>query len=120
MNPRHLRGLRAESKALAWLKSKGLALIRQNYQCRYGELDLIMLDDDTVVAVEVRSRQTSQFLQPSLSVDHRKQGKLIRSAEYFLQANPAYAGNAVRFDVVAIINNGRSEIKWLRDAFRVD
>ncbi|MDH3646362.1 MAG: YraN family protein [Gammaproteobacteria bacterium] len=120
MNRRAARGLHAEKTALRWLKSRGLQVITCNYRCRHGELDLIMKDTDTVVVVEVRSRTEADFLTPALSIDQRKQGKIIRSTEDFLQRHPVYTDNAVRFDVVALTGEKQSGIEWIRDAFRVD
>jgi Holliday junction resolvase-like predicted endonuclease len=40
------------------LQQQGLRLLAQNWLCKRGELDLVMLDGDTVVFVEVRYRKT--------------------------------------------------------------
>ena len=120
MNQRAVRGQRAEKTALRWLKSRGLNIVKRNYRCRYGELDLIMRDKATLVIVEVRARAGAEFLSPVLSIDHHKQAKIIRSAEYFLQQHPGYADNAVRFDVIALTGENESGIEWIRDAFTAD
>lgn len=120
MNQRAARGLRAESTALRWLKKRGLVPVMRNYRCRYGELDLIMQDQSTLVIVEVRARAEASYVSPALSIDHRKQGKIIRASEYFLQQYPTHADKAVRFDVIAIIGDQENSIEWLRDAFTVD
>jgi putative endonuclease len=60
-------------------------------------------------------------LVPSeLTVDRRKQAKIIRSTAMFLSWNEQYAALPLRFDVVAIDTNPRGEItvKWISDAFR--
>jgi putative endonuclease len=47
-----------------------------------GEIDIIMLDksEQTLVFVEVRYRQNTQFGSATDSVNHNKQTKLIRTA----------------------------------------
>ena len=120
MNQRAARGLWAERTAERWLKSRGLTLIERNYRCRYGELDLIMQDRETVVVVEVRARAAAEFMPPALSIDHRKQSRIIRATEYFLQRYPRFADNAVRFDVIALTGETASGIEWMRSAFTAD
>lgn len=120
MNQRVRRGQWAEQTAERCLKSHGLVVVKRNYRCRYGELDLIMRDKATLVVVEVRARAAAEFLPPALSIDERKQGKIIRSTEYFLQRHPVYADNAVRFDVVTLTGNKQSSMQWLRGAFTAD
>ena len=46
-------GKDAERLALRHLEQQGLRLLAQNWSCKRGELDLVMLDGDTVVFVEV-------------------------------------------------------------------
>src|SRR3546814_12710077 len=70
-----------------------------------GELDLVMLDGDTVVFVEVRYRKNTQWGGALDSIDARKRQKLIFAAQYFLQIESRWADYPCRFDVVAIDSN---------------
>src|SRR6266850_1487136 len=54
-------GDRAEKIAAGYLQRKGLALIETHYRCRWGEIDLILRDRDTVVFTEVRLRRSKDF-----------------------------------------------------------
>lgn len=108
-------GYDAESFAHRFLKKQGLKLVQKNFLCRFGEIDLIMLDRGCLVFVEVRYRATDRFMPARLSVDSHKQQKLIRAAAIFLSKNEGYARNAVRFDVIAL--DGDS-VEWICDAFR--
>lgn len=78
-------GRAAEQAARQHLERNGLRLIEQNWSCRRGELDLVMLDGDTVVFVEVRARRHSAWGGALESIDARKRGKLVIAAELFLQ-----------------------------------
>lgn len=51
-----LRGQQAEKHAENYLTQQGLILVRRNYRCRRGELDLIMQDANELVFVEVKYR----------------------------------------------------------------
>ena len=112
-------GRDAESQALRYLEQQGLRLLAQNWLCKGGELDLVMLDGDTVVFVEVRYRQHTQWGGALGSIDARKRQKLILAAQFFLQSEPRWSNHPCRFDVVAIDSapGAKPELNWLRNAF---
>lgn len=95
-------GANAERYALHYLQRQGLQLLVKNYHSRYGEIDLIMLEQDCVVFVEVRARKHNAWLSASESVDRRKQQKIIKTAQHYLQNYAIYADKDCRFDVIAI------------------
>ena len=57
----------------------------------------------------------TRFISAGLTVDHRKQRKLIRTAALYLARRPRFANHTVRFDVIAIEGD---TVNWIRDAFR--
>jgi len=111
-------GDKAENKALRFLIREGLTPITRNFRTRGGEIDLIMLHGDCLTFVEVRYRKSSRFSRPALTVDHRKQNKILRTAALFLARKKHYAGHIMRFDVIAIEGGEEGSIEWIRDAFR--
>jgi len=115
---RQASGQLAETLALQHLQQHGLRLLCRNWSCRSGELDLVMLDGDTVVFVEVRYRRHAAWGGALESVDRRKQQKLISAAQLFLQKESRWARHPCRFDVVAL---GKAETtaqpNWIRNAF---
>ena len=112
-------GKDAELQALKYLQQQGLRLLAQNWLCKRGELDLVMLDGDTVVFVEVRYRKNTQWGGALGSIDARKRQKLILAAQYFLQSESRWADSPCRFDVVAIDGAAGTAplLNWLRNAF---
>ncbi|MGH8757706.1 MAG: YraN family protein, partial [Burkholderiales bacterium] len=58
---RNAEGTAAERVAATFLQSHGLKLLETNYRCRFGEIDLIMRDGDTLVFAEVRLRTSGNF-----------------------------------------------------------
>lgn len=107
-----------EARALAYLKRAGLVLLARNYTTRYGEIDLVMRDGDTVVFVEVRYREKHDFADAAMSVTRHKQGRLVRAASLFLQARPEWAQHPCRFDVLAFDHAADGTgCRWLRAAF---
>ena len=108
-------GVQYEQQALAFLKAQGLLLVCQNFYCRYGEIDLIMSDNDTLVFIEVRYRKNQNYGGATASVTLQKQKKLIKTAKHYLSQldnEPYY-----RFDVVAI-SEKTTQPQWIQDAFQ--
>jgi len=114
-------GFDAEDRALRFLRKRGLRPVTRNFETRRGEIDLVMLDGACLTFVEVRYRSESSFVDARLSVDVRKQRKLIAAAAMFLSTNEEYRTHVCRFDIVAVDrdHSGMFSIEWLKDAFRV-
>jgi putative endonuclease len=107
-------GIAAEKLAATFLMSQGLKLVAQNYHCRFGEIDLIMMDAKTLVFVEVRLRSNSQFGSAATSITPKKQQKLILTAQHYLQTH----GECLcRFDAILMNKAALQHIEWVRNAF---
>nr|CAA6816269.1 MAG: Unknown protein [uncultured Thiotrichaceae bacterium] len=107
------RGDSAENLACEYLQAQGLHLLMKNYRLRSGEIDLVFRDATHIIFIEVRYRKTQQFGGALYSVDHRKQRKIIRTAEHYLYRYRVEL--PARFDVVAI--HGKDDIQWIQNAF---
>lgn len=104
-----VRGAAAEARALAFLQQQGLTLVEQNFSCRWGEIDLILRDQETLVFVEVRQRSSARFGGAAASVSASKQAKLWRTAEVYLQRIRRMP--VCRFDLIAIDGD---QLEWMR------
>lgn len=109
------RGQQFELLALQYLQQQGLTLVQQNFQCKAGEIDLIMRDAAQLVFVEVKYRASSAFGGAAAAVTAAKQQKLIRAARWYLQQQGQSAA-ACRFDVVAIDGQQPYQYNWIRNA----
>jgi putative endonuclease len=107
-------GDRAEQIAAAYLQQKGLALVESRYRCRWGEIDLILRDRDTLVFAEVRLRTSNAFGGAAYSVDRRKRARIVATARHYLARAKEVA---CRFDVVLLERIEPPRIEWIRDAF---
>ena len=69
----------------------------------------------------MRYRSGKAFGDGAISIDMRKQRKLVHAAQLFLASNRQFAHAACRFDVVIADGDPqRPNLEWLRDAFRAD
>jgi putative endonuclease len=110
-------GAWGEELALHYLTRRGFALIERNYRTRYGELDLILRDGDTLVFAEVKLRRGVAFGDPLEAVTPRKQAAIRALAEQYLSEREPHF-DALRFDVVGIlIGRGQPRIVHVEDAF---
>ncbi len=105
------QGAAAETQAAAYLQQNGLKILARNWSCRFGEIDLIAQDGDTLVFVEVRQRASSRFGDAASSITASKQAKLIATAQIYL-ASQKKRTPACRFD--AILLDGDTPPRWLK------
>ena len=106
-------GAQAEALAATFLASKGLAIVARNVRSRFGEIDLVARDGDTLVFVEVRLRRSARFGGASESITAAKRARILAAAEGYLAALPRTP--ACRVDAVLLDGLDATRIEWLRD-----
>lgn len=117
-SPTQRKGLQFEKLALDYLRKQGLKDQCRNYHCRFGEIDLILLDRQTLVFAEVRFRRSEEFGLAAETVDWRKQQKLIKCAQCYLLQHSLYDKCDTRFDILSVSTaQGTTSIRWLKNAF---
>ncbi len=112
-------GQRGETLAANYLRAQGYTILEVNWRCAQpkGELDIIARDGATLVFVEVRTRHSPTTETAFASITMRKQQKLIRTVELYLQTNNL-TDHAWRIDVVAVAlpRAGQPIIEHVEDA----
>lgn len=111
-------GVVAEEVAARYLERAGLVLLARNYRTPFGEIDLVMQQQRTIVFIEVRFRTNSNYGAAAETVDTRKQARLRATAEHYLQHDKQASKRPCRFDIVAVTPaHDGNRVEWLRDAF---
>jgi putative endonuclease len=108
-------GAAAERTAQRFLEARGLSLVQRNYRCRFGEIDLVMREGETLVFVEVRLRTHGGFGGAAASITAAKRARLLRAARHYLAG--LQRAPQCRFDAVLLGAPGGAHIEWLRGAF---
>jgi putative endonuclease len=108
------RGKIGEDRAAETLTAAGMSIIDRNFRSRYGEIDIIALDGETLVFAEVKAWSGFGIENLSYSLGPKKRRRIIETAKYFLSINRQYYGRAIRFDVVFI---GKEAVTHLASAF---
>lgn len=121
MGKSKLLGAWGEALAAEYLRKKHYKLVASGYQCRFGEIDLIVENRQFLVFVEVKLRKNGVFAQAMEYVDRRKQDRLRMTASFYLSSNPTQL--QPRFDVIEIYapdgtNTHKPEIRHMEDAFQ--
>lgn len=96
-------GIRAETRAAGFLRTKGFKILERNVRTPYGEIDLICRDGKTMVFVEVRYRYSTNFGQPEDTILGKKLNTMKQSAEWYIENHKI--SNDYRLDIVGITGN---------------
>ncbi len=106
-------GVAGEKQAKQFLIKNKYKILKTNYVCPIGEIDIIAKQHDVIVFVEVKTRSNTNFGLPRESVTPHKQNKIRRVAICFLKQNKL-ENCSVRFDVIDIL---QGELTHIQNAF---
>jgi len=95
-------GQRGEEFVCDRLIERGLRVVARNVREKFAEIDIVAQDGDTLVFIEVRTRQDDALGHPAETITPAKQQKIRRAAEAYLSRR-RITGRAVRFDVATIV-----------------
>jgi putative endonuclease len=96
-----------EDLALAHFERLGYTLVARNHRTRYGEIDLVVFDGETLVFVEVKTRRaTTSGRGPWESLHERKRRQVRRMAVAFLLEPGRPRSADLRFDAVGVLIDG--------------
>ena len=117
MDDRKAVGSLGETEAAGYLRRKGYTILRRNYRCRRGEIDIIARKNRTVIFVEVKTGRGRSFGDPAEWVSRKKQRHLISAAQTYLQVSGRTDAEC-RFDVIAVTGDRETvRIRHIEDAF---
>lgn len=111
-------GMQGEAIVARYLRQNGYTLAAHGYRSRYGEIDLIAWDGDTLCFVEVKTRANVDMALPREYVTPGKQNRLRKTAMMYLAKKRLDC--PARFDVAEVyaehgFDNAR--IEYLKNAF---
>ena len=112
-------GLQGEALVADYLRKNGFKLEAHGYFCRFGEIDLIAWEGNTLCFIEVKTRTNFEMGLPREYVTYSKQKKLRKTALFYLSEKKLDC--ICRFDVAEVYaENGfdKARIVYLRDAFQ--
>ena len=114
-------GERGESLVADFMRKNGCTVIKRNYQCRFGEIDIIAETKEYIIFTEVKTRAEGSLISPAEAVDVHKRRRLILTAEDFLSK---FATDLQpRFDVAEVTYKTRKDgstgysLNYIKNAF---
>ncbi len=110
-------GKMGEEFASLYLSKNGINIIDRNYFSKFGEIDLIGIENKTIIFIEVRLRSTKDFGLPFESITKSKLHKLEKTILGYL-SEKEYGDYDCRFDIISLIYNENEEnfcVEWLKN-----
>ena len=113
------KGAKGEKIAVDYLRQHGYSIIIQNFTSKFGEIDIIAKEKDTLVFIEVKYRAGIEYGYPLESITQRKIKHIFNTAQlYIAKIN---WNNDIRFDVIEIIKQGDTyNIELIRNALELN
>ena len=112
-------GLQGEALVADYLRNNGFQLVAHGYYCRFGEIDLIAWEGNTLCFIEVKTRTNLEMGLPREYVTPAKQKKLRKTALFYLSEKKLDC--FCRFDIAEVYAEqgfAKARIVYLRDAFQ--
>lgn len=106
-------GIEGENAAVEYLQNQGYKILRRNFSVKVGEIDIIALDGNTLVFIEVKSRENLRFGHPIESIGYKKVRSIIKTAQWYMLAEKKQ-NSSCRFDVIEVL---RGQINHVKNAF---
>jgi putative endonuclease len=123
VDPRRARGQAGEDAAAELLSALGYRIVQRNFRTRYGELDIVAVDRDSLVFCEVRTRMGRDAIACAFeSIGPGKRMQLRKMAREWFRLSTAErpATRTTRFDAIAVAITARGQVlalEHLRAAF---
>src|SRR5664279_4791931 len=114
---RVILGKTGEDLACEELERRGYAILARRYRRRGGELDIIARHGETMVFVEVKTREGKEFGDGGEAITPLKRRRMTQIAMDYM-ARQHLVDGPCRFDVVSILfDEGRVSIELFENAF---
>ncbi len=104
-SPRQRYGSQAEDQAADFLVGKGYTILDRHVTSRFGEIDILAQDGETVVAVEVKARRSQAFGRAIEAVTQQKLERLAAALHEALEKR-GWQEKPIRIDVVTVEPSG--------------
>lgn len=95
-----LVGKTAEDKTSAFLRKNGYKILKRNYSCRFGEIDIIAEKEEYIIFIEVKARKKGSLVSPIEAVDSKKVKRIMLTAEDYISKTETVL--QPRFDVAEV------------------
>lgn len=99
-------GKLGEAHAAKFLTANNYSIIRTNFHCRFGEIDIIAIDlshtRQQLAFIEVKTRTSELFGLPEESISKQKLNRIFKTAIHFLNHSTKNFSRIWRIDAIAV------------------
>ena len=116
-----ITGKSGEDRVVSFLRKQGWGVVKRNYQCRFGEIDIIAEKEQYIIFVEVKTRKENSLVSASDAVDIIKQQKIMLTAQDYMRKTDTHL--QPRFDVAEVTVKEKTDgskgycLKYIENAF---
>ena len=114
-------GENGEKRVAEFLRKNGFSVVKRNYQCRYGEIDIIAENKQYILFVEVKTRKENALISGIEAVNSHKQQRIVLAAQDFI--TKTLCEKQPRFDVAEVTVTEKTDggmafnLKYIKNAF---
>ena len=102
---RRQTGAEKEQMAAEYLRDHGYKILHRNFYSRFGEIDLIARDGNTLVFCEVKYRKNTNMGWPEEAVSPIKLQRMQQTAQFYCIRYRVPDQMPKRFDVISILGD---------------
>lgn len=113
---RHILGNNGEKIASEYLEKNHYEIIKRNFRCKQGEIDIIAYDSKNreYVFVEVKTRTNFEYGKPVDSVNKMKQKHIVSATKYYIYLHNL-ENKYIRFDIIEIYKKDQYIINHIKN-----
>jgi len=116
---RRAKGQEIEKACYDFLVTHKIHIICCNFYSKFGEIDLIGTEKNTLIFFEIRYRNDKGYGTALESVTTAKQRRIYKTALFFNLRHPQFQHFSYRFDIIgATTYNGELVLNWQKNAFQ--
>ena len=93
-------GAEGEKRVAGFLRDRGFAIVKRNYTCRYGEIDIIAENEEYILFIEVKTRKQKSMVSGVEAVDIFKQRRITLTANDYIVKTQCQ--KQPRFDIAEV------------------
>lgn len=108
-----------ESLACQYLEKSNYEIMKRNFRCHQGEIDIIARDitKNEFVFVEVKTRSNFKYGNPAEAVTRQKQKHMKQTAKYYIFRNNLEF-QKIRFDIIEVLlQQDKAKVNHLEQVF---
>lgn len=108
-------GNEGEKIAIRYLEKIGYEILKRNFYCKQGEIDIIAKYENKIIFIEVKTRTSINFGRPVDAVNSIKEKHMYNAAKYYLYKK-YMLDEEIRFDVIEVlVENGKFNVNHIKE-----